>query len=173
MCSSFAGMTPQQVLQSNTDRWMMIPSSGVDLHGTACNKVGTSYTAFRYGQTVSLLHTPGVHASLQAPAAVVYQIHISATQRFWIALGEKHIASQWAESKCAPHLHPTECMPATPGVMPGQPAGRLLQCGHCPHWTGHHADQLCQPLGWRTAWRPAGETILPAQVLLVWSQAMW
>ncbi|CAK0755627.1 hypothetical protein CVIRNUC_002389 [Coccomyxa viridis] len=51
MIPSPAGMTPQQVLQSNTDRWMMIPSSGVDLTGTVCNKVGTSYTAFRYGQT--------------------------------------------------------------------------------------------------------------------------
>ena len=58
-----AGMAPQQVLQSNTDRWMMIPSSGVDLTGTVCNKVGTSYTAFRYGQTVSLLGAAGIDAS--------------------------------------------------------------------------------------------------------------
>ena len=64
-------MTPQQVLQSNTDRWMMIPSSGVDLTGTVCNKVGTSYTAFRYGQTVSLLGAAGVGACLKAPAAML------------------------------------------------------------------------------------------------------
>ena len=57
-------MTAQQVLQSNTDRWMMIPNSGVDLGGTVCNKVGTSYIAFRYGQAVSELHTTGVEASL-------------------------------------------------------------------------------------------------------------
>lgn len=46
-----AGLTPQQALQSNTDRWMMIDSSQVSLDGSECNKIGVGYAAFRY-QTV-------------------------------------------------------------------------------------------------------------------------
>ncbi len=43
-----AGYTPQQVLTSSTDQWMMVDKSAVSLDGTACNKVGTSYIAFQY-----------------------------------------------------------------------------------------------------------------------------
>ena len=86
-------MTPQQVLQSNTDRWMMIPSSGVDLTGTVCNKVGTGYTAFRYGQTVSPLSAAGKNASLKPPAAMsCIAFTVPAVQQIWGALGEKHNA---------------------------------------------------------------------------------
>ena len=43
-----AGYTPQQVLTSSTEQWMMVDKSAVSLDGTTCNKVGTSYTAFQY-----------------------------------------------------------------------------------------------------------------------------
>ena len=92
MYTCLAGMTPQQVLQSNTDRWMMIPSSGVDLTGTVCNKVGTSYTAFRYGQTVSLLGAAGMDASLEPSSAIVCIKSTIAMQQCCRALVEKHHA---------------------------------------------------------------------------------
>lgn len=46
-------MSPQDVLNNNQDKWMMVDKSMVSLDGSECNMVGTSYTAFRY-QTVGL-----------------------------------------------------------------------------------------------------------------------
>lgn len=75
---------------------MMIPSSGVDLTGTVCNKVGTSYTAFRYGQTVSLLGAAGVDASLEPPAAMLC-IEVRILQ--WSSSGEHLVSNSMLASQ--------------------------------------------------------------------------
>lgn len=65
-----AGLSPQQVLQSNTDRWMMISNSLVSLDGTVCNMVGTSYPAFRYQTVRSAACTLTMrHATHEQPRA--------------------------------------------------------------------------------------------------------
>ncbi len=54
LCSSFvctrllwmAGAGAQIALTTNLSRWMLVPSSMVDLDGSSCNMVGTGYTAF-------------------------------------------------------------------------------------------------------------------------------
>ncbi len=50
-----ADSSPQQVLSSNTDKWMMVDKSMVSTDGTTCNKVGTSYFAFQYQSVTSFL----------------------------------------------------------------------------------------------------------------------
>lgn len=50
-----AGMSPNEVLVSNIDQWMLIPNTMVTLDGSECNKIGVGYTAF-YTQTVSRMH---------------------------------------------------------------------------------------------------------------------
>ena len=42
-----AGMSPTDVLMSNTAEWMMIDRSLVSLTGTECDKIGVSYSGFR------------------------------------------------------------------------------------------------------------------------------
>ena len=67
-----ADYSPQQVLSSSTDQWMMVDKSAVSLDGTACNKVGTSYFAFQY-QTVSHANDP---AALLAPNVSLDNVYI-------------------------------------------------------------------------------------------------
>ncbi len=43
-----AGATPAQVLATNRSQWLLVDSGMVSLDGAACDKVGTSFTAFRY-----------------------------------------------------------------------------------------------------------------------------
>ena len=41
-----AGAGAQIALTTNLSRWMLVPSSMVNLDGSQCNMVGTGYTAF-------------------------------------------------------------------------------------------------------------------------------
>lgn len=42
------GLSPNEILSSNLDMWMVIPPEKVSLSGTECDKVGVGYSAFRY-----------------------------------------------------------------------------------------------------------------------------
>jgi hypothetical protein len=68
-----AGLTPQEILQSNTAEWMMVSSSLVDLTGTQCNMVGTSYAGFRY-QPVRCRPTHLVHVTYRH---AIFAMHTS------------------------------------------------------------------------------------------------
>ena len=46
------GVSPDVALVSNTSQWLMVDLSLISLDGSACNRVGTSYTAFEF-QSVS------------------------------------------------------------------------------------------------------------------------
>ena len=52
-----AGAGAQVALTTNLSRWMLVPSSQVNLDGATCNMAGTGYTAFA-NQAVYLLLPP-------------------------------------------------------------------------------------------------------------------
>ena len=117
-----AGLSPQQVLQSNTDRWMMISNSLVSLDGTVCNMIGTSYPAFRYQSVRPTTPTPILchatheqHQSLTMllDASDIYLWHASEARRPGITGAETWLGfAGWVYTANRDLL--------------GQPAGRLL-----------------------------------------------
>ncbi|KAK9805195.1 hypothetical protein WJX72_005302 [[Myrmecia] bisecta] len=53
-----AGVSAAAVLNANQSTWMVVDNTMVSLDGTTCNKIGTSYTAFRY-QAGACAQLPG------------------------------------------------------------------------------------------------------------------
>ena len=65
-----AANNPTLSLTTNYSQWMMVPQSLITLDGTACNMVGTSYTAF-LNQPVRLAASPSAwHKGGQLPSLV-------------------------------------------------------------------------------------------------------
>ena len=57
-----AGAGAQIALTTNLSRWMLVPSSMVDLDGSSCNMVGTGYTAFA---NQAVCHSPLLFTVIQ------------------------------------------------------------------------------------------------------------
>ena len=166
-----AGLSPQQVLQSNMDRWMMISNSLVSLDGTVCNMVGTSYPAFRYQTVRSAACTLAMcYATCEQTKSFTMTLHASDT---YLRHDDEATKPDFTEAETWVMF--AGWMYAATGDLPGQAAGGLLQCRHGTYRHRHHPGLLCQPLGWRPAWRPAGRQLphhLPVKFIRTLTRSM-
>ena len=75
-----AANNPTLTLTSNYSQWMMVPQSLVTLDGTACNMVGTGYTAFLNQPVSPSFCSHGQAAALACPDHGIAPISLACPQ---------------------------------------------------------------------------------------------